>query len=315
MLSNLETEQPSFIPGYSGYCPQYKYRIGETFGSQTHKLLIDPCAGHSENLILSDRTVDDYHIERPTLQEIDIVKKHERDSGDTIYKYPIIPGYEGFVPRINGNCGQRFFVAATEGLAEFQMDNLKNRRKRNVLRHRGALQQKSVKGRSLGERLLTTNPYRLPLTSVRPECKGVVRDLEVAQSKLPSEPTIPYSKQTSPFFMENSEAEKYLKSGNAGHKPFAWPLFGKDHQRITNDALCDFSNNFNHHKSTEWAPIVHTGVGASIPSESCHQIYHRNIGLLPNYGGHVPGAVFRFGQTYGADSLDAKRWLRGQFSN
>lgn len=103
--------------------------------------------------------------------------------------------------------------------------------------------------------------------------------------------------------------------GHAGHKPFAWPLFGKDHKRITNDALCDFSNNFNHHKSTEWAPIVNTGVGSSKPSGPCHKIYHRNIGLIPNYGGHIPGALFRFGQTYGTDSRDAKRWLRGDFSN
>ncbi len=116
--------------------------------------MIDPSAGHSEKIILSDRTVDDYHIVRPTLQEIDIVKNHERNSGDTIYKYPTIPGYEGFVPRINGTCGQRFYVAATEGLAKFQMDNLRNRRKRNELRHRGAMQEKLVKGRSLGERLV-----------------------------------------------------------------------------------------------------------------------------------------------------------------
>lgn len=144
----------NFILSYAGYCPQYKYRIGDTFGSHTHKLLIDPCAGHSEKILLSDRSTDDYHVERPTLQEIDIVKNHERDAGDTIYKYPTIPGYEGFVPRINGTYGQRFSVAATEGLAKFQMDNLRNKRKRNVLRHRGAVQEKLNKGRSLGERLV-----------------------------------------------------------------------------------------------------------------------------------------------------------------
>lgn len=60
---------------------------------------------------------------------------------------------------------------------------------------------------------------------------------------------------------------------------------------------------------------MNTGVGASIPSLPCHKIYHRNIGLIPNYGGHVPGQTFRFGQTYGTDSVDAKRWLRGDFRN
>lgn len=84
---------------------------------------------------------------------------------------------------------------------------------------------------------------------------------------------------------------------------------------MTNDALCDFTNNFNHHKSTEWSPIINTGVGASVPSAPCHKIYHRNIGLIPNYGGHVPGAMFRIGQTYGSDSRDAKRCLSGNLSN
>lgn len=139
---------------YGGYCPKYIYRIGDTYGSQTHKLLIDPSAGHAEKIVLSDRSVDDYRVQRPTLQEIDILKNHERDAGDTIYKYPTIPGYEGYVPRINGTYGQRFFVAATEGLAKFQMDNLNNRRKRNVLRHRGALQENLTSGRSLGERMV-----------------------------------------------------------------------------------------------------------------------------------------------------------------
>lgn len=34
------------------------------------------------------------------------------------------------------------------------MDCLRNKRKRNVLAHRGAVQEKLVKGRSLGERLV-----------------------------------------------------------------------------------------------------------------------------------------------------------------
>lgn len=29
----------------------------------------------------------------------------------------------------------------------------------------------------------------------------------------------------------------------------------------------------------------------------------------------MPGAVSRFGQTYGADTVDAKRWLRGEFAD
>ncbi|CAK1548112.1 unnamed protein product [Leptosia nina] len=43
------------------------------------------------------------------------------------------------------------------------------------------------------------------------------------------------------------------------------------------------------------------------------EIYHKHVGMLPNYAGHVPGCLFRFGKTYGNDTRDAKRWLRGDF--
>ncbi|KAJ2946651.1 hypothetical protein O0L34_g12708 [Tuta absoluta] len=43
------------------------------------------------------------------------------------------------------------------------------------------------------------------------------------------------------------------------------------------------------------------------------EIYHKHVGMLPNYAGHVPGHMFRFGMTYGNDTRDAKRWLRGDF--
>lgn len=61
-LDGVETPQPHFIPGYKGYCPQYKYRVGETYGSLTHRLLIDPCIHHAEKLILSNQVTDDYHV-------------------------------------------------------------------------------------------------------------------------------------------------------------------------------------------------------------------------------------------------------------
>lgn len=61
-LNSILTPQPNYIPGYTGYCPQYKYRVGDTYGSLTHKVLIDPCTHHAEKLILSNRITDDYHV-------------------------------------------------------------------------------------------------------------------------------------------------------------------------------------------------------------------------------------------------------------
>ncbi|XP_030763013.1 UPF0605 protein CG18335 [Sitophilus oryzae] len=99
-----------------------------------------------------------------------------------------------------------------------------------------------------------------------------------------------------------------------GHLPFGYAAFGKTNEAMTNSALCDFTSNYRKRLSNEWAPVEIDRPDPPVlvqPSE----IYHRHIGQLPNYGGHIPGAIFRYGKTYGNDSRDAKRWLRGDFGN
>lgn len=83
-----------------------------------------------------------------------MVRERGTANGDPVYRHPIIPGYEGFVPRKNAKFGQRFSVAATEGLADFEIEALRNRCQNRKLRHRGALQStmSAGGGRSLGER-------------------------------------------------------------------------------------------------------------------------------------------------------------------
>ncbi|KAE8742514.1 hypothetical protein FOCC_FOCC011924 [Frankliniella occidentalis] len=47
---------------YTGYVPQWRYRIGETFGKTTHKIMMDPHTNMADQLVLSDRSVDNYQI-------------------------------------------------------------------------------------------------------------------------------------------------------------------------------------------------------------------------------------------------------------
>ncbi|XP_045528612.1 elongator complex protein 3 isoform X3 [Pieris brassicae] len=98
-LDLVSIAQPHYIPGYTGHCPEYKYRIGDTYGSTTHKILLDPSVNHSERLVLSDRTADDFQIFRPPQQAIDVVNARFRN-GDPVYKHPMIPGYEGFAGHV-----------------------------------------------------------------------------------------------------------------------------------------------------------------------------------------------------------------------
>lgn len=85
----------------------------------------------------------------------------------------------------------------------------------------------------------------------------------------------------------------YCILGFSGHVPFGYASFGKTSQAMTNSALCDFTANYRKRLSTEWAPVNVSRPDPPLmiqPSE----IYHRHIGQLPSYGGHIPGAIFRY---------------------
>ena len=82
---------------YCGYVPQFKYQIGETFGTHTHKLLSDPQVLSSGNPVLSDtlpsavappKTKEDF-FSNPAYQS------HTRSLGDQKYVPQMVPGYTG----------------------------------------------------------------------------------------------------------------------------------------------------------------------------------------------------------------------------
>ncbi|KAK6620742.1 hypothetical protein RUM43_011037 [Polyplax serrata] len=305
-LDLISSPQPHFIPGYTGYCPQYVFRAGNTYGSCTHKLLVDPTINHTEKLILGDRTTDDYQVYRPSQKDIDIVKARFRH-GNTVYQHPMIPGYEGFVPRLNNQFGQNYSVEATEALSEFEKHQHKNRSALNHVKIVGAAQDDNWDPKSLQDRTLVKTNYKLPLASVRPEQVAVIRDRKVVEPSL--EPPI---HSLSPYFMSNDDPQKRIKRGTGTTVPFGYSKFGMSNDPMTNSALCDFTSNYRKKMSTEWAPV-----NLSRPDPPLHfqpmEIYHKHVGLMPNYAGHIPGARFRCGKTIGDDSRDAKRWLRRDF--
>uniref|UniRef100_A0A0A9X5F1 Ciliary microtubule inner protein 2A-C-like domain-containing protein n=1 Tax=Lygus hesperus TaxID=30085 RepID=A0A0A9X5F1_LYGHE len=101
--------------------------------------------------------------------------------------------------------------------------------------------------------------------------------------------------------------------GYTGHIPFGQSKYGKGYTPYTNSALCDFTTNYRRRLSTEWAPVSVIRRDPPLLIQPT-EIYHKHVGMLPDYGGHVPGSKFRVGKTFGNDTRDAKRWLRGDFS-
>lgn len=105
----------------------------------------------------------------------------------------------------------------------------------------------------------------------------------------------------------------FFLTGYTGHIPYGYAQLGATHVPMTNSALCDFTTNYRMRQSTEWAPATISRPEAPYLIQPT-EIYHKHVGLIPNYLGHIPGATMRYGKTFGADTKDAKRWLRGDFS-
>lgn len=220
----VSAPNPHFIPGYTGFCPQYKYRIGDTYGTTTHKVLLDPTVHHAEKLVLSDRLADDYQVLRPAQRDIDVVNARHITK-DTIYKHPIVPGYEGFVPREHNLTGQRFTVQATEALAEFEKLQSADKEALNALLKIGAVQDAKWYPNTLSERevlnpsrvffpyktsffQLTSTQFKLPLSDVRPECAGILRNLPQVEP-----PLTPLRHSTSPYFTDSTNPDKFFIKG------------------------------------------------------------------------------------------------------
>lgn len=170
-VSLAQTPEPHYIPGYTGHCPRFIYRCGDTYGSLTHFLLLDPCSSHGQNLVISNRGFSDYHVERPTLTELDLARKRE-ERIDSVYKHPMVPGYEGFIPRHRERFGNRFSVAAIDGMSEFERSFLRKRCEEKKLKVRGALQSREISERSIGEISQQTAKHKFLVEAVHSEAAG-----------------------------------------------------------------------------------------------------------------------------------------------
>lgn len=98
-----------------------------------------------------------------------------------------------------------------------------------------------------------------------------------------------------------------------GQYPFGCSNFQNTKKKISRSSICDFVTEYRKRLSNEWIPAFVARPEAPAIIQP-FDIYHKHLGQLPNYTGHIPGALFRYGRTYGNDTRDAKRWLRGDFS-
>ncbi|XP_070599783.1 ciliary microtubule inner protein 2B [Erythrolamprus reginae] len=102
----LMTPEPHFLPGYGGYCPRYKFALGQTYGRLTSQLLAAP--SRSGRLLLQPNCALRAPKERPG------PGRRARGKGSSG-----VPGYTGFIPRAQHHFAKTYGEICREAWLEF----------------------------------------------------------------------------------------------------------------------------------------------------------------------------------------------------
>uniref|UniRef100_A0A8C6QPI4 Ciliary microtubule inner protein 2B n=1 Tax=Nannospalax galili TaxID=1026970 RepID=A0A8C6QPI4_NANGA len=102
-------------------------------------------------------------------------------------------------------------------------------------------------------------------------------------------------KEASPYSMDDADPQKFFMSGFTGYVPCARFLFGSSFPVLTNQALLEFGQKCPRGRAQKDPKTL-----SPLPRANLH-----NLGLLPHYGGYVPGYKFQFGRTFGHLTHDA----------
>lgn len=112
--------------------------------------------------------------------------------------------------------------------------------------------------------------------------------------------------QASPYSMDDRDPRKFFMSGFTGYVPRARFLFGSSFPVLSNQALQEFDQMKSQGRSQKdpkhLPPLSRT--------------YPHNLGLLPKYGGYVPGKANLRGRLWGLEYLrvcDRWRWFGGWY--
>ncbi|XP_071949123.1 ciliary microtubule inner protein 2B-like [Antedon mediterranea] len=267
--SILMTPDPYHIPGYRGFCPQFKFQIGKTFGCTTSKLLTSDNLASSGRVILSD--IDPGVSGKDEDAKKELLQTRFASLGNQKLRKRMVPGFTGYIPKGEHYYGSRYAKTCLNATADFENGRLAYRNK--------------------VEQLKLTNAGIDPLIPQTITFRYVS----------------PNEKQhsTSPYYMSNSNPEKCFVSGYTGFVPTARNLIGMGYPIITHEALNLFSGDLEKAKTRMDHPVKLAGLTQE--RKTFRRIYTLDTGLVPQYTGHIPGQKFRYGTTFGHSTRNAKR--------
>ncbi|XP_030047734.1 ciliary microtubule inner protein 2B [Microcaecilia unicolor] len=279
--SPLLTPEPHYIPGYGGFCPQYKYHLGRSYGKLTSKLLSDPKIPHSQQLVLQSLRYPVTEEEKKAEPPGALLKDQRHHWREELFAGSMIPGYTGFIPRTQHHFAKTYAQVSQDALNDFMNQQHKVTSREEELAFLRTLQAGTTEQSKEEEKKLPNAKYRIQLPPVTKE---------VASPNA-------FYEDISPYSMEDNNPHKYFMPGFTGYIPRARFLFGAGYSVTTNRALVEFGQKiWKRNKASGRAQ--ETGKGDHSLPDVC-RIYPNDLGLLPQYTGYVPGYKFQYGKTYG----------------
>ncbi|XP_038045614.1 protein FAM166B-like [Patiria miniata] len=306
--SVLMTPDPYHTPGYCGFCPQFKFQIGETFGRTTSRLLTNPKVACSGQPVLADIGP----VKGPDSQgtgetkrlagRADVLRSRRASFGDQKLGETMVPGYTGYIPKGEHYFGDRYAENCRNAIAEFEQDQRSHQAKTTAMQRVRHIQ---------AGRIQPTDNEKKELRCRGP-LKPIKKDITPVVYGKPNE----QQHSTSPYYMAQHDPQKFFMSGYTGFIPKARGLIGMSYPIITNHALNEFTSDPRHAMSRLQGaldkgemPVIRGCI--KLPRLDPNLIYPTESGLVPHYTGHIPGQKFRYGTTFGHSTRNAKRVQAG----
>ncbi|XP_026961388.1 ciliary microtubule inner protein 2B [Sagmatias obliquidens] len=286
-IPGLNSQNPHYIPGYTGHCPLLRFSMGQTYGQMTGQLLRSSpgLARPPSHRTLLPPIRPPRSPEGPR-KSLPVRRGHERLSSS------MIPGYTGMYPGMNRYPHPRTWVPHTNKsslppaylgfVPQAQFLFAKN--------------SSRVWAEALND---FTQWYGRQRSQELPkEAKGE-KDVEKDQ-----EPKLEAELETEKEPELGQEAEQVRPRRLMGSTRREWgalpllPLIPWMTEILASSS-CQALQEFGQMKSG--------GRSQKDPKHlpSLSRTYPQNLGLVPKYGGYVPGYKFQFGRTYGHLTHDA----------
>ncbi|XP_039250272.2 ciliary microtubule inner protein 2B-like [Styela clava] len=247
------------LPGYTGYLPQYKYKLGDTYAKSCEEL--------SKTQIVRKPLPPIPPKSKPGLSE-----KRE-DNGLNKYIDNMVPGYTGYVPHRRYNYGENYNDDVTRCIGTFLEEKHEVDRRMNRLQSQVKQSKKLTPIASADDVLEKIKAYNtMSMPNVLPDTK---RNNFAEPPKVGWTGYVPRVNVTD-IALGKRKAEANQKGMMA---------FQKDQENREKIIAQPVNPNF---EPDEVPPWVKNKVSP----------YHPE-GLTPRYTGYVPHRRFVFGQTYG----------------